>query len=291
MKSRTTLLALTLIATVTFAAEDTQAQIAPPNAVGVSMGHLHYVVRDVEANKAFWVALGGTPLSEGAITIVGFPNVLVLLSEGESNGGTDGSVVNHVAFRVESIAALEAKGFEMPQNDRFPGIASVYTPEGERVEIFDDKLATNIGFEQAPGGDDPVAERHNEPLTASIVTHHTHFYLPENQVEAARDWYVDNFGATPGQRWQYAAADLPGMNLNFSAGATEVQAPTRGRMLDHIGFEVENLEAFCAALEAKGIKFDQPYTRLPSGLALAFLTDPWGTYIELTEGLGELAGG
>ena len=25
------------------------------------MGHLHYVVRDVAANKAFWVALGGKP--------------------------------------------------------------------------------------------------------------------------------------------------------------------------------------------------------------------------------------
>jgi hypothetical protein len=31
-----------------------------------------------------------------------------------------------------------------------------------------------------------------------------------------------------------------------------VQAPTRGRMLDRIGFEVENLDAFCKELEAKG---------------------------------------
>jgi len=30
---------------------------------------------------------------------------------------------------------------------------------------------------------------------------------------------------------------------------------------------------------------DVPFTRLPNGLAIAFLTDPWGTYIELTEGL------
>jgi catechol 2,3-dioxygenase-like lactoylglutathione lyase family enzyme len=279
-----------LLAIASFPAHRAQAQIAPANAAGVSMGHLHYIVRDVDANKDFWVALGGTVVGDSAVTMVRFPNVIVLLSEGEPSGGTDGSVVNHVAFRVESIAALEAQGFEMPESDRFPGIASVYTPEGERIEIFDDQLATNIGFEQAPGQNDSVAERHNEPLTAPIVTHHTHFYLPADQVDAARDWYVDNFGATPGLRWQYAAADLPGMNFNFSAGASEVQAPTQGRMLDHIGFEVENLEAFCRALEAKGVEFDRSYTRLPSGLARAFLTDPWGTYIELTEGLGELAG-
>jgi hypothetical protein len=47
---------------------------------------------------------------------------------------------------------------------------------------------------------------------------------------------------------------------------------------------VVNLEAFCRALEAKGVTLDVPYgTR--GGLATAFLTDPWGTYIELTEGL------
>jgi hypothetical protein len=58
-------------------------------------------------------------------------------------------------------------------------------------------------------------------------------------------------------------------------------------MLDHIGFEVRNLEAFCRLLESRGIEFDQAYRRLPNGFALAFLTDPWGTRIELTEGLAE----
>ena len=63
---------------------------------------------------------------------------------------------------------------------------------------------------------------------------------------------------------------------------------TKGRALDHIGFEVKNLEAFCRKLEAAGIKFDVPYTvRTEIGLAIAFLTDPWGTYIELNEGLGK----
>jgi hypothetical protein len=52
---------------------------------------------------------------------------------------------------------------------------------------------------------------------------------------------------------------------------------------------VKNLEAFCRKLEASGVKFDRPYTKVPQlGLSVAFLTDPWGTYIELTEGLDRL---
>jgi hypothetical protein len=37
------------------------------------------------------------------------------------------------------------------------------------------------------------------------------------------------------------------------------------------------------------VKFDVTYRKIPAlGLSLAFLTDPWGTYIELTEGLNRL---
>ena len=81
--------------------------------------------------------------------------------------------------------------------------------------------------------------------------------------------------------------DLPGINFNFSASPRPLP-PIKGRMLDHIGFEIKNLEAFCKKLEAGGIKFDVPYSQLPSGLATAFITDLWGTYIELTEGLNGL---
>ena len=261
------------------------AEIAPPNDMGVAMGHLHYQVRNIEAERDFWLKLGGTAASFFGGEIVDIPNLRVLIREGQPNGGTEGSVINHVAFRVASLAALEAQGLELHYNEEYPGIASVFSPAGERIELFDDGLATNIGFSVADGITDEVAERHNRPLTAPIISHHMHFYLPEAQVAAAQQWYVDVFGATPGQRWRYLAADLPGINLNFSA-ADVAQAATEGRALDHIGFEVQNLEAFCADLIMRGVVFDQPYTRMPSGFALAFLTDPWGAKIELTEGLG-----
>lgn len=264
-----------------------EAQLAAPNSTGVAMGHLHYQVSDVAAEKAFWIRLGGTGSSFANGEIVRFPALVVMISEGESNGGSEGSVVNHVAFRVTSLSDIEALGFVLEVNDQYPGIASVYSPSGERVELFDDTRATNIGFTIDPGLIDAVADRHNQPMTGPIATHHMHFYLPETQVDSARQWYVDIFGATPGQRWRYLAADLPGMNLNFSA-ADAAQAPTKGRRLDHIGFEVRDLEAFCRTLAARGIGFEEPYRRLPSGFALAYISDPWGTRIELTEGLNRL---
>jgi len=264
------------------------AQLAAPNAAGVAMGHLDFVARDVAATKAWWVKLGGEPVTlSGTIEGAKFPDVIVLLRQGEPTGTSDGGVVNHVAFRVKSLAALQSKGFDVQYTAQFPGVASVFTPDGERIELFDDGLATNLGFTVDGGGNDAASERHNRKIEVPIIAHHVHFNVPADQVGAIREWYATHFGGVRGKRWRYDAVDLPGINLNFSAVPT-AQAPTKGRALDHIGFEIANLEAFCKRLEADGVHFDRPYSKLPSGLGIAFITDPWGTYIELNEGLREL---
>jgi catechol-2,3-dioxygenase len=68
---------------------------------------------------------------------------------------------------------------------------------------------------------------------------------------------------------------------------TMVQIPDVYRAVDHIGFEVKNIDAFVAKLQAAGIKTDAPVRNSTnaSGLRIAYTTDPWGTEIELTEGL------
>jgi predicted enzyme related to lactoylglutathione lyase len=101
-------------------------------------------------------------------------------------------------------------------------------------------------------------------------------------------WYAKTFGATllpanPGSA--FVSDQLPGVTLNFSPSPTPTVGTT-GRAIDHIGFEIKNLEAFTKKLEAQGIKLDRPYTKVPElGIAIAFIKDPWGTNIELTEGL------
>ena len=106
-----------------------------------------------------------------------------------------------------------------------------------------------------------------------------------------RAWSVKVFGAAPrpGPNPTFVVAALPGGILNFTTAPGPVEG-TKGRALDHVGFEVKNLEEFCKRLEAQGIKLDTPYRfveRLKLGVAA--LTDPWGTYIELNEGLPNFA--
>jgi catechol 2,3-dioxygenase-like lactoylglutathione lyase family enzyme len=156
------------------------------------------------------------------------------------------------------------------------------SPEGERIELFDE-TSENLVFTLDPGVSSAAAERHHRKMTLPIVVHHIHLYVPAGAEVQAKEWYARLFGGANGKRWHYEATDLPGINMNFSSA--ERTAPTKGRMLDHIGFEITGLKAFCVKLEAAGVKLDTPYTTHADGIATAWLTDPWGTSIELTEGL------
>ena len=251
------------------------AQLAPPNDAGITMGHVHLNVRDVAASKSFWLALGGTSTNVGQIEGVKFPGVLILLRQADVSGGSAGSIVDHVGFLVKdgpaSVATFGSLGTRMELNASGRG-GFFYTPDGLRLEM---------------------PER--PTLTMPIVFDQIHFFVPDpapggKTMADMEAWYAQVFGAQPGQpggnpATLYEAKILPGVNLRYSKTPTPVGA-TRGRALDHIGFEVRNLEAFCRRLEAAGIQFDMPYTKPPdAGIAVAFLTDPWGTYIELTEGL------
>jgi hypothetical protein len=54
-----------------------------------------------------------------------------------------------------------------------------------------------------------------------------------------------------------------------------------------MGFEVKNIDAFVARIQAAGIKTDAAIRNSTnaSGLRIVYVTDPWGTEIEITEGL------
>src|ERR1700722_6844188 len=79
------------------------AQLLAPNADGVSMGHIHLTVRDIDANESFFKLLGGTPVSNGPLRLIEFPGMYVMLRKGEPSGGSVGSTVNHVGFQVKSM--------------------------------------------------------------------------------------------------------------------------------------------------------------------------------------------
>ena len=253
------------------------AQLQAPNDAGVTMGHLHLLVKDVEMNKKFWITMGGTPVKFGTGEALKFPGVLILLRQGDPSGdGSVGSIINHVGFQVPNVEQAmpkwRAAGLTM-EPPRRQGQAYIYSPDNLRIEILE-----------------------NSAISVPIQFHHIHYFVYQAIPSGSKDdpilqiqaWYAKMFGAKPGKRKQWEADDLPGVNLTFETSDTATVG-TNGRVLDHIGLEVTGLEAFCKKAEANGAHFDTHYTKRPElGLALAFLTNPWGTKIELTEGLNNL---
>ena len=114
-----------------------------------------------------------------------------------------------------------------------------------------------------------------------------------NDIPAMQAWYAKTFGGVPGRRQRMSSPglidcdDIPGANLSFSPKGKLTLAPTKGRSLDHIGFDVKDLDLrFTKKLEAQGIKLDEAVRLAPNGTTkVAYLTDPWGTRIELTQNL------
>ena len=244
------------------------AQLAPGNSSGVAMGHLHLNVSDPAAMSHFWVdVMGAQPIKLGTSDGVRIPGAIIVFKASKPTGPMVGSVINHIGVTVQSLKTYSAKvtaaGFVVEPGSN-PKQGTFNGPDGVRIELTEDETASQ-----------------------PISNHHIHWATPSpKEIQA---WYADKFGAIPGMRGKFIAADLPGVNLSFNP-ADSLLAPTKGRALDHIGFEVKNLAEFCKRLEAKGVKFDVPYRAVPQlGISLAFLTDPWGTYIELTEGLDKAA--
>jgi catechol 2,3-dioxygenase-like lactoylglutathione lyase family enzyme len=248
-------------------------QLGEGNHLGVRVGHVHLLVRDVAAHRRFFTELlGGRVVERGALELIEFPGLYVALSEADEPLHPSGTRVDHFGFMVRDFAAhraaWQAAGVAIEPLEN-PNEVYVLTPDRVRVEVY------------------------GEPATPEgIYATHVHYYVPD--VAAIRSWYVETFGANPSRRPCIACLSQPRMNPTVDVGAlnltmapeTTVRAPTRGSSIDHIGFEVENLEAFVRRLEARGVALEAPVRTLPgTNVKSAFLVDPWGTRIELTEGL------
>jgi catechol 2,3-dioxygenase-like lactoylglutathione lyase family enzyme len=240
------------------------AQLAAPNSAGVAMGHIHLNVHDPDASRQFYVSLGGKAVRSGPLDMVEFPGAYLILRKQDPTGGTVGTVVDHFGFLVpsmeEGLTKWKSLGLKMEPGPR-PAVQNfLISPDGAKVEMYEDKT-----------------------LTIPIRFHHVHFFLPD--IPAVQAWYAKAFGAIPGKRAIFDAIDLPGVNLTLTKADT-LLLPTKDRAVDHIGFEVTNLATFAKKLEGDGIKLDKAPGIAPNGTTkTAFLYDPWGTYIELTEGL------
>ena len=233
------------------------AQVLPFNEAGVTMGHHHLMVADVDAQREIWVdILGGEPSGDLPLLFVKFPGVFLILSSGDGAGGTKGSALDHFAFDLKDLAGtrdkLAAAGVEIynESDARFDAII----PGGLDVHFFSDpSLAT------------PIAHR----AVAFVST----------DPDAQRAWWEEILGAKTAQEGEMTVSTIPGARLFFS-GADAAPAPTRGRSLDHTGIGVEDVNVFCEQVAAKGVVCE-----LMFGGAIAMITDPAGVTIEINAGL------
>ena len=262
---------LMIVAVALLLASPVHAQLEPSNDMGVTYGHVHLNVSDMEFQKRLWVEhFGGVLVERGPLTAIRLPGMLVALSDREATSGSRDTVMDHFGFKVRDIAAFLSKwrSAGLPVMSEFTGAegfpnAYVMVPDGIRVELQEDT-----------------------ELPVEVAAYHIHFFTPE--YDELLDWYIETFGLVRFKRGTIATtANAPGLNLSFGNSETSRTAP-RGTAIDHIGFEIDNLEAFCRKLELQGIEFEVPFRDVPSiGLKIAFLVDPAGVRVELTEGYDE----
>ena len=125
-----------------------------------------------------------------------------------------------------------------------------------------------------------------------------HVHIRSNDPHASAAWYTEHFGAKllssrevmPGTITVSMDAGGP-VRLNISskpAGTPDHHAVAElNRLgLEHFGFDVEDIEADIARLEAAGVRVVLPITEVHGGTKLAYIEGPDDVLIELVQPAG-----
>jgi len=234
-----------------------QAQVLPFNDAGVTLGHHHLMVADLDTQKKIWIdALGGEPSGEPPLLFVKFPGVFLILSDGAGTEGTKGSALDHFAFNLRDLKSARDKLAAL-------GV-TIYNESETRFDAL------------MPGGLD--VHFFADPSLPTAIAHRA-VAMVSTDPDAQRSWWETILGATTMQEGAMTVSTIPGARLFFS-GADEAPAPTRGRSLDHTGIGVRDVGAFCEQIAAQGVTCE-----LMFGGAIAMITDPGGVTIEINAGL------
>lgn len=246
-----------------------RAQLATTNKQDVTFGHVHLNVRDIETHKKLWVDLfGGNVAEKEGYTAVRVSGTLIFFNEKEPTAPSRETTIDHLGFKVRDLELIlnkwKAMGYEVDEEPTgFPNNAYITMPGGVRLEL---------------------TEYPEMPLKAEIS--YVQFYSPQYRELPA--WYADLFLATPRDTDEDNSeikAEMPGISLYFSKTEGE-RKPTDGTAIDHIGFEVEDMDAMIKKLQSKDVKFVFGPRYIESlKLWVVFFIAPSGVLVEVTEGL------
>jgi len=177
--------------------------------------------------------------------------------------GNHGTTVEFLTFKVRdlkvSLASWKVAGIE-PMKDYKE--TTLLGPDDIQVRITEDRsIAT--------------------PLAADGVIMNV-----ANAADVSA-WYAKWFGAKISRSGKDTIGEIPGARIVFRETKGPI-APLRGHSLGLLGFEVTDIEGFVKRYQESGGTFDGNGTiarAQAANLAVVQLTDPWGTSIEVSQGL------
>ena len=242
------------------------AFLLPIGASAQTFTHVHLRVPDTNEAAEWYQTLFGGELRPGGMASARYDNGFIGTMLDESNAASsEGSVIDHFGFSVDDIAAKleQAKGLgatvvsEPADAFTAPTVAMIRDPWGTKVQLIDD------------------------PDYAGL--HHVHMFTEDP--ESLRDWFLDVLGGeyqepddAPVHSIRY---DGIFVNISQSDGA---RAPSRGRSLDHLGFRIDDMDAFVEKIKSTGY---EPHEMRPanptSTTLLMFFEGADGIHFEIAE--------
>jgi len=247
---------------VAFLAAVLSALAQPPVPVpNIAAAHIHLNSADPDVAIQFWNDTIGTSTSNvGSYIGVSTLGVKILFTRKAPSGPSAGSTIDHIALRVPDLQPVIERLSKTPYKSFRPQTSTdrlmIDGPDGVRIELIEENSAyTPLEF--------------------------NHIHLSSKQPEQMQAWYISNLGARAGSDSANSVV-IPGANVTISQADSAV--PSANRAIDHISFEVKDLEKFCKKLVESGMKLDSALHPVPElGASVALLSDPWGTRIELME--------
>jgi catechol 2,3-dioxygenase-like lactoylglutathione lyase family enzyme len=248
-----------------------EAQFAEPNDRGVAFGHMHVVVEDLELHKRLWPHVFGAELVEKqGYTAVRLADALIFFRDAEPTAPSVETAIDNFGIKVRDLEGVLSKwralGYEV--DSERPGasggsVAYITMPGGIRLAL---------------------SEEPNQ--SASAAMGHVQLASPVGRELMA--WYAERFGAIASTQDDGGyVASIPGSELRFEKTEKD-RLPTDGTAIDHIGFEIQEWDAFIESLREAGIEFEFGPVHVESlDLWVAFFNDPGGILVEITHGLDQ----
>ncbi|WP_245506742.1 VOC family protein, partial [Rhizobium leguminosarum] len=174
-------------------------------------------------------------------------------------------------------------------------------PVALAAAIFSIVVGVSSAFAQSNDAASPaVAPKNTASPFASMKGHHVAIRVPD--FAAAKRWYLEKLDFRVVQEWPYEDEQLAylappaddGLNVELLGGGNPLPIPKpvytdladslRLAGYHHLCLEVDNMDATIAELRRRGVQivaapFDLPVIKR----RLAFIADPWGNLMELSQ--------